>query len=136
MSRRAGRLAVVVLAALGAACAQVQYATGPSFADAPTPDLASDNAVLYVLRETAQPKEYPAYLDIDGEEAIALTERGFTWMYVTPGTHELVYRWPASTSLTKTAMPRVRFSRAFEADVIRICWRYVAPKRQHFGGRT
>jgi hypothetical protein len=72
--------------------------------------MRSDKAVLYVYRQYAEPTAWPAQLEIDGRSALSLQQEGFTWVYVTPGNRNLVYRWPFLAG-----MPKVEFTHQFEA---------------------
>ena len=101
------------LAALLAGCAG--FASGPRFADAPVPDPFSDKAVLYVFRDHAVPEEAVAFFDVNGEEAVGLRQRGFSWFYLGAGAHEFQYRWSLTTWITRVPMPRVRMTKTVEA---------------------
>ena len=90
----------IILAGLGlwlAACATGP--SGPAFNAAHTPIANSDKAVLYVYREYAEPVSSKASVYIDGHEIIVLPQGTFSWVYITPGTHHVVYKWNEESSM-------------------------------------
>jgi len=80
-----------------------------SYAEAPVPIKSTKNAVLYIYRKYAQPTAFSAYLEIDGKEAVSLSQEGFTWVYIKPGNHKFKHGWPLFA-----AMPSVDFEREFK----------------------
>jgi len=107
MPTRVSAILFVVLSLLLGACATT--ATGPSFSEAPVPSAGSDQSVLYIFRSYAEPKLMPATLIMDGKELVTLPQKGFSWVYVTPGKHHFKYRFSAMAG-----MPVVEFDREME----------------------
>lgn len=99
----------IIMLGLGlwlAACAI--GASGPTFNAAPAPVANSGKAVLYVYRDYAEPKSSKASVYMDNHEIIVLPQSGFSWVYVTPGKHHIVYKWNDESS-----MPVVEFNKDF-----------------------
>lgn len=87
--------------------------TASTFAAAPTPDVVTDKAILYIYRNYAEPTAFAAYLEIDKTEAASLNQEGFTWVYVSPGEHNFKFGWPFLAG-----MPSVEFKHSLEAGKV------------------
>ncbi len=66
---------------------------GPSYASSKPRSPRGDAALVYVMRYKAEPRTSPATILVDGAEVAALSQWGFTWFYVRPGSHRLGVRW-------------------------------------------
>jgi hypothetical protein len=85
----------VLLAALVTICAAgcTTSAEGKSFARARAAP-ADGKAVVYVFRKDAKPTVFGATLCIDEWDVVTLQQGGFTWTYLSPGSHQVKVRWP------------------------------------------
>ncbi len=80
------------------------------FAQAERPEPRTDMAIIYVYRTTAPPLLFSVGTYVDNEKRADLAGHSFTWFYITPGEHQLKFRWPFLA-----ASPTVEFTEAFEA---------------------
>jgi hypothetical protein len=101
---------------LSSACSLVGCVTSqkaPEYLAAPVPEVSPTRAVLYIYREYAEPTAFASYLQIDGREVASLNQQGFTWVYVTPGNHDMKFGFPMLAG-----MPSVPFSHGFEGGKV------------------
>lgn len=90
------RLLVLSLLLLTGCAAQ-----GPLFTHAPEP--TSDNALIYIYRTPAFGLGgRDAYFYIDGKNIFDLSAEGYSYVYVSPGQHELTQKWPLDVAGGKT----------------------------------
>lgn len=73
-------------------CATV--AKGPSFSESKAVNSKPGFATLYVFREYAEPTAWGAEVQVDSKPVTTLNEKGFTWIYVKPGTKNIKAVWP------------------------------------------
>jgi hypothetical protein len=67
-------------------------ATGPIFQPAPKP--RSDQALLYIYRPASfYLGARVAHFEVDGRHVAELKNRGYTALYLTPGSHKVSHRW-------------------------------------------
>jgi hypothetical protein len=92
MPARVSAIMLVVVSLFLGACTY-----GPSFSEAPAPAARDDKAILWVFRAYAEPKWLRATLLIDGKEVVTLLQKGYTWVYVEPGTHRFTYKWESGS---------------------------------------
>lgn len=84
--------------------------TAPKFKEAPSPEMQTDMAVLYIYRKFASPLTSSAYLYLNDQKVASLLNEGFTWIYVPSGNQKLKYSWSIFA-----AMPTVEFEFSFVA---------------------
>lgn len=83
-------LFAVVLSMLLAACT----ATGPKFTDAPTAD-GKARVYIYRVHQGWAYKGADSSFYIDGKNAIDLQTGGYSYVYLSPGRHDISQKWPA-----------------------------------------
>src|SRR5512139_1934292 len=69
-------------------------ATGPKFTDAPTVD-GKARVYIYRVHQGWAYKGATSSFYIDGKNAIDLQTGGYSYVYLSPGHHELSQKWPA-----------------------------------------
>lgn len=80
------------------------------FEQAERPEQRTDMAIIYIYRTTAPPLLFSVGVNIDRVKRADLAGHSFTWFYITPGEHQLKFRWPILA-----AAPTVQFNETFEA---------------------
>jgi len=79
-----GTALILIFGLLLAGCS----ATGPTFTEAPHPDLGRTS--VYVYRLAGGPgTRVPQSVYLDGEKVASIYEEGFTWFYVPDGRHDV-----------------------------------------------
>jgi hypothetical protein len=93
-----------------AACAAPKDA--PTFSTAPVATPRDGMAVLYIYREYAEPTAWKPTIYIDGTEVVSLPQQGFSWIYLSPGKHTVVSKWPFLAGA-----PKLEFTEEYKSEM-------------------
>ncbi len=104
---------IPVLTLVVTLCGCAITAEGPDFSNAPVPAPKDDEAILYIYRQDPGQKSLTANFKIDGKDVVSLPQKGFSWIYVTPGLHTFEYGWPLIARL-----PTVRYGHVLNSGKI------------------
>jgi hypothetical protein len=83
----------VLFAAAFLATSCAMNAVGPSYAEAKPTDVRDDVALVYVVRQYAEPTAMPAMILVGDATVGDLNQKGFTWFYAKPGHREIRAQW-------------------------------------------
>ena len=96
MMLRIARPLLILVAAALAGCATT--AEGPEYSAAKATAGKPGYATVYIFRAHAEPTLWPATIQIGEQEVAALSQKGFTWAYVSPGKRTVKAVWAAMSS--------------------------------------
>ncbi len=91
MAARVSRIVGAGCALLFIGCAM--SAVGPSYQEAKPSAVRQDAALVFVVRDYAEPTAIGADLTVDKAPVVQLYQKGFTWFYLKPGNHQLKAGW-------------------------------------------
>jgi len=94
------RISAVSLALAFSGCAM--NAVGPSYQEAKPTATKPDAALVFVVRDYAEPTAISADITVDKAPVVDLLQKGFTWFYLKPGKHELRAGWGLSGQQSST----------------------------------
>lgn len=87
-----------------ALCTASCVTRGPTYLEAKAKEPSENKAIVYVYRVYAQPTAWGTTLFIDDKEIATLNQKGFTWVYLSPGLHSIQGKWAWLSGQLNTKM--------------------------------